>query len=415
MSTSKDSLDNRPHRFPGETSRPQEELALDTRAIHSGEAEHRVEGAVAPPIFQSSTFEVGGPRAQSTEVRYIRLHNTPNHRMLHAKLAALAHGETALVTSSGMAAISAALLSVLQQGDRLLAPRGLYGGTHGLLTQTFPRFGISVDFIDSQAPETWEAALHPTTRAIYVESISNPLMEVARLDEVSRFAQGHGLVSLIDNTFLSPCLFRPLDLGYDLELHSATKILNGHSDVVAGVVIGSQQQVDATRAILDHLGGCLDPHAAVLLHRGIKTLGVRARQQSLNALALARALEEHPAVQRVLYPGLEDHRDHRRAAELFDSFGTMLSFEPREEVDIQAFLGALRLAIVAPSLGGVETLVTQPAATSHKGLSPQEREAAGISDSMVRVSVGLEDSADLVTDFSAALHSATMALVTGED
>ena len=273
-------------------------FGLDTKLVHAGEPEPRIEGAVGMPIFQSSTYEYAGATSYH-DLKYIRLNNTPNHRVLHAKLAALENAEAALVTASGMAAVSTTLLTVLRAGDHLLAQNCLYGGTHDFVTRDFPALGLTVDFVDGDRPETWRAKLRPETKAIYVETMSNPLLEVADLEAAASFAREHGLVSIIDNTFASPVNFRPPEHGFDLSIHSCTKYMNGHDDIVAGAVIGRRALVEAANRKLGHLGGALDPHAAFLLHRGMKTLGVRVRQQNASALAIARFLEGHAAVAQV--------------------------------------------------------------------------------------------------------------------
>jgi cystathionine beta-lyase/cystathionine gamma-synthase len=383
---------------------PRPEAKLDTTLVHAGEPSPRYGGAVAMPVFQSSTFEYGG-QGRYDDVRYLRLSNSPNHDVLHRKLAAIEGGEAALVTASGMAAISATLLTVLRPGDHVLAQRTLYGGTHDLLAEMLARWGVHHDAIDAGDPSGWAAALRPTTRAIYVEALTNPLLEVADLPAVARFAREHGLCSLVDATFATPVLLRPIALGFDVVLHSATKYLNGHSDIVAGAVIGRARQVEDVRHTLNLLGGSLDPHACFLLHRGLKTLGVRVRQQCQTAMAVAQALHEHPAVARVCYPGLPSHPGHARARALLGGgFGAMLSFELVGGVEAaDRLVTRLRLAIDAPSLGGPETLVTRPAQTSHAGLEPGLRRALGIGDGLVRMSVGLEDADDLVADLRQAL------------
>lgn len=381
-------------------SRP---LKLDTKLVHAGEPEPRIAGAVAMPIFQSAMFEYAGETSYH-DLKYIRLNNTPNHAVLHAKLAALEEAEAALVTASGMAAISATLLTVLGGGGHLLAQDCLYGGTHDFLTQDFAALGLGFDFIDASDPGAWRARLRPETRAIYVEALTNPLLEVADLEAVVGFAREHGLVAIVDNTFPSPVNFRPLPFGFDLSLHSGTKYLNGHSDIVAGAVLGSRKLVAAITHRLNHLGGSLDPHACYLLHRGMKTLGLRVRHQNQSALALARALADHRAVARVNYPGLESHPGHARARRWFDGFGGMLSFELAGGLAAaRRFLGRVRLPVKAPSLGGVETLLTLPSLTSHAGMAPADRARLGISDGLIRVSVGIEAEEDLIDDFRQAL------------
>lgn len=376
---------------------------IHTSVVHGGQPDHPIEGAVVPPIFQSSTYLYGGQQNYE-DLKYIRLNNTPNHQMLHRKLALLENGEAALVTSSGMAAISATLLSLLKPGDHLLAQRGVYGGTHDFLTRDFPHFGIEFDFIDANDSRSWAAKLRPKTRAVYVESITNPLLEVGDLEGIVRFAREHHLTSLIDNTFASPVNFRPLALGFDVVLHSCTKYLNGHSDLVAGAVIGTAPLVKKVNSLLLHLGGALDPHACFLLDRGMKTLALRVECQNRNALRIARFLNRCPAVKKVHYPGLEDNASHRRAAQFFDGFGGMLSFELEGNTELaQRFIQRLRIPFEAPSLGGVESLITRPATTSHVGLSPEDRRSLGISDTLIRFSVGIEDCQDLLDDIQQAL------------
>lgn len=378
---------------------------IDTKLIHSGEPSPRVEGSVSIPIFQSAMFEYAG-ETDYHDLKYIRLNNTPNHDAVHAKLAALENAEAAVVTASGMAAISTALLAVLQAGDHLLAQNCLYGGTHDLITKDFAGFGLNYDFIDAGDPDSWKMKLQPNTRAIYVETMTNPLLEVADLKAVAAFAREQGLISLIDNTFASPVNFRPAEHGFDVSLHSGTKYLNGHSDIVAGACIGSSEIIGRIKKKLDHLGGSMDPHAVFLLHRGMKTLALRMRYQNESAMRIAHFLETHPAVERVNYPGLEGTRGHKHAAELFDGFGGMLSFEIRGGVaEADEFIKRTTLPIVAPSLGGVETLITRPSITSHAGMSPEDRERLRISDKLIRLSVGIEATEDLIADLEQALGS----------
>ncbi|MBI4500309.1 MAG: aminotransferase class I/II-fold pyridoxal phosphate-dependent enzyme [Gemmatimonadetes bacterium] len=376
---------------------------LATRAIHAGEPEPRIMGSVTVPIFQSAMFETAGGEGYH-DIRYIRLNNTPNHQALHAKLAAMEGAEAGLVAASGMAAITSALLAVLSTGDHLLIQDSLYGGTHDFVTHDLPDFGISYDFIDADDAGSWKGKLKPTTRAIYVEAMSNPLLQVTDLKAAAAFAKENGLVSLIDNTFASPVNFRPAEWGFDLSLHSCTKYLNGHSDIVAGAAIGRKDLVEKVRHKLNHLGGSLDPHACFLLDRGIKTLVVRMKHHNESALTVARFLEGHAAVARVNYPGLDSHPRRRRVEELFDGFSGMLSFEAKGGLKAaERFIERVTIPIKAPSLGGVESLVTQPARTSHSGMNPEDRKLLGISDSLIRVSVGLEATEDLIEDFEQAL------------
>ena len=376
---------------------------LETQVVHAGDPRPRIDGAVEMPIFQSATFEYRG-EARYDDVRYLRLNNSPNHLALHAKLAALEGAQAALVTASGMAAITTTLLTVLSAGDHLLAQSCLYGGTHDFVTREFAGLGLSAGFIDADRPDTWEAQLKPNTRAIYVEAMTNPLLEVADLAAVVEFARAHGLVTLIDNTFASPVNFRPIAAGFDLALHSATKYLNGHSDIVAGAVIGRGDLIERIRHKANHLGGTLGPHAAFLLNRGLKTLVLRVRYQNDSTLRLARFLEAHPAVTAVHYAGLASHPRHERARRLFAGFGGVLSFELQGgAARADEFASRVRIPAVAPSLGGVHTLLTRPATTSHSGLTREDRLRLGISDGLLRLSVGIESTEDLIEDFTQAL------------
>jgi cystathionine beta-lyase/cystathionine gamma-synthase len=377
---------------------------IETKLIHAGEPDPRILGAVSMPIFQSAMFEYKGEKTYH-DLKYIRLNNTPNHAALHKKLAALENGEAALVTASGMAAISTSLLALLSAGDHLLAQDCLYGGTHDFLTRDLPGMGIAYDFIDGNDPDSWKAKLRPTTRVIYVETMTNPLLQVADLEAVVSFAKAHGLVSVVDNTFASPINFRPPEIGFDLSLHSCTKYLNGHSDIVAGAIIGRSRLVEKITHKLNHLGGSLDPHACFLLHRGMKTLAVRMTYQNESALKIARFLDGHEAVAQVNYPGLENHPGHQRAKELFEGFSGMLSFELKGGMEAaERFMAKTTLPVIAPSLGGIETLLTRPATTSHSGMPPDERRRLGISDGLIRLSVGIEATEDLIADFAQALE-----------
>ena len=381
-----------------------DELGLETRAIHAGRIEPRVEGASVTPIFQSAVWEHHAEGAGYHDVRYPRLSNLPNHTVLGRRLAALEGGEAGLVAGSGMAAISTALLALLGEGGHLLIQDQLYGGTHAFVTKDLTACGQAYDFVGPSDSASWKAKLRPNTRVIYFEAMTNPLLRVADHRAVVACAREHRLVSLIDSTFTTPVLFRPLELGYDVVLHSCTKYLNGHSDLVAGAAIGSAALVQRIKTRLDHLGGALDPHACFLLERGLKTLVLRVRRQCDSALTLARRLASHPGIARVNYAGLESHPDHARALELFSGFGGMLSFVPQGGVEAaRRLLARLEIPTHGPSLGGVETLVTRPATTSHASLTADERTRVGIEDALIRVSVGIESVEDLIRDFEQAL------------
>lgn len=378
-------------------------MKLETRLIHQGEPRPRIGGAITVPIFQSSTFEFYGGDDYH-EIPYVRLSNTPNHLVLGEKLRNLEGAEAGLVTSSGMSAIATTFLALLSSGDHILVQADLYGGTHHLITSMFADYGITYSFVDGSDPSQWGECLTPTTRGIYLETLSNPLLKIPDLQGAVGFAREHGLISMIDNTFASPVNFEAAEFGFDVVLHSATKYLNGHSDVAAGAILGRDDLVKKIKKRLDHLGGVLDPHACFLLHRGLKTLALRVRQQNENAFVLAKFLEEHPAVTSVHYPGLSGDPFHEQAVKYLQGFGGMVSFTVEGGLPVaHAWQKELKLPLSAASLGGVETLVTIPAENSHAGLTADELKDAGIDRSLIRVSVGIEAVDDLVEDFSQAL------------
>jgi cystathionine beta-lyase/cystathionine gamma-synthase len=374
-----------------------------TKAIHAGRLDPRVSGAITTPIFQTSTYEYHGENYH--DVGYIRLSNSPNHILLGERLAAMEGSEAALATGSGMAAISTTLLTFLSTGDHILVQDCLYGGTTSLLNTEFPRLGITYSPIPRDDPSVWPGKVKANTKMVYVESLTNPLVQVADLEAIVAFAREHGLITVIDNTFASPANFRPAELGFDLVMESATKYLNGHTDVCAGVVAGSEEYVTMVKNTLDHLGGVLDAHACFLLERGLKTLPVRVREQNGSAMKIAQFLEAHPKVATVNYPGLTSHPDHARAARLFDGYGAMLSLELRGGVEAaNALLSRVTIPAHAASLGGVESLIVRPAAATHGSVPPEERARSGISDALIRFSIGLEDTEDIIEDLANALN-----------
>ena len=382
--------------------------ALGSNVVHAGAPRPQIEGAVVTPVFQSANYLMDDEDRYDA-VRYIRLSNSPNHYTLQTRLAVCEGAERALVAASGMAAISSTILAHLSSGDHLLAQQTLYGGTQTFLEHDLPRFGIDaspIDLADPAGPELWEKALSPRTRMIYVETISNPLMEVGDLQSLVEFARRHDLVTVIDNTFATPVNFRPIEMGFDLVVHSATKYLNGHSDIVAGVAAGSDELIETIHQLMLHLGGSLDPHACYLFERGLKTLVLRVQRQGANALSLARFLSDRQEIKRVNYPGLPDDPGHEFASRWFDGFGGMLSFYLDDRAQAERFLAALKMSLHAASLGGVETLVVRPSRSSHLGLSDDERDKQGITDDLIRVSVGIEDSDDIIGDFRQALEAA---------
>ena len=378
------------------------EHRIETVAVHSGEPRPAPEGSVVFPIYQGTVFEFDESKH---DLRYIRYNSTPTQRYLHDKLAGLEGTEAALATGSGMAALTATLLTFLRPGDHFLAVEGLYGGTYDFITRHADELGMKCTFVDGGRPETWEAARKPNTRMFLVETITNPLMRVPRLREVVAFAREQRVLSLIDNTFATPVNFRPLQAGFDLSFHSASKYLNGHSDLVAGCVLGSQAHIDRVRGTLNLFGGTLDPHAGFLLARGLKTLALRVRAQNAVGMALAGFLASQAKESAVNYPGLESHPDHGHARKMLAGFGGMLSIRLLGGLQaVERLFAALEVAYVATSLGGVETLVIRPAVTSHAGMDPEERRRVGVTDDLVRISCGIEHPEDLIEDFRRALE-----------
>jgi methionine-gamma-lyase len=379
-----------------------------TTAVH-GRHEARP-GPLATPIVQTSTFAFGS----AAEVRrhlegdeelflYTRYSN-PTVRELEESLAAVEDAESALALSSGMAAMTTAVASLVRSGDEVLASSSLYGGTVRLLTDLLPRFGVDTRFVGAAELGCVDRVAGERSRLLIVESPTNPGLEIVDLAKVCASAHARGLVVVVDNTFATPFLQRPLALGADLVMHSLTKALAGHSDVIGGALAGSRARIDAARATMKVLGGCMDPHAAFLVLRGIKTLHLRVERQCDNALALARRLEGHEAVRRVLYPGLPSHPGHEVARRQMAAFGGMVTLVLAGGLPAaERFYDRLRLVARAASLGGVESLASLPVHTSHYGLPEGKLREAGIDPGMVRLSLGVEDASDLIADVERAL------------
>ena len=381
-----------------------------TTAIHGGEPKrHGVGGPVGTPICRTSTFTFSSTaemklwaEGKSKAYIYTRYGN-PTLSVAEEKIAALEGGEAAVVTASGMAAISSALLGVLKCGDELISTAQVYGGSYRLMRDVFPDMGIKVHHVGTDLAGLEEMA-SPRTRCLYVETPTNPTLRLVDLHRAIAFAKKHKLVAIIDNTFATPVLQNPLAMGYDIVVHSATKALAGHSDVIAGVAIGSKHSMERIRHMVIYLGGSMDPEAAYLLIRGIRTLGVRVERQCENAMVVARFLEKHPKVARVHYPGLPSHADHKLAKKQMRGFGTMLAFDLKGGLPAaRRFCDRVQLFLLAASLGGVESLVILPIYSSHYDMSAEELQRAGVSPGTVRVSVGLEDSQDLIADLQQAL------------
>jgi cystathionine beta-lyase/cystathionine gamma-synthase len=375
-----------------------------TRAVHAGEPPAEVGTPVVNPIVPSTTF-YGDPSGEG-EVLYTRYLNGPNHLSLAKRLAALEGAEDALPLASGMAAMACALLSCLRAGDHVVATNAIYGGTRILLDSELSRLGISTTYADLTTAG-WESAFQPNTRVVLGETPSNPLLRVLDLRAISDAAHARGAVVIVDATFASPINLRPLEHGVDVVMHSGTKYLGGHSDVTAGVLAGSAARIAAVRERARVWGPVLDPHACWLLERGIKTLALRMERHNANGMAVARWAEAEPGIARVHYPGLASHPDHEIARRSLDGFGGMIGIEVEGGGEAATrFVGALQLAKLAPSLGGVETLVTEPRHTSHYAMTPEERAANGIRDGFIRISLGIEDADDLIADFAQALAAA---------
>jgi cystathionine beta-lyase/cystathionine gamma-synthase len=336
------------------------------------------------------------------EVRYTRYGTNPNHLALAEKMRALEGAEASLVLGSGNAASALTLLTLAAAGDHVVAARQLYGGTLRLLTRELPRLGIETTFVDR--PEQWVEALRPNTRLLWLELPVNPTLRVPDIRPIAALAAEHGIPLVVDATFATPVNFQPLRFGAAIALHSATKYLGGHCDITAGMVSGAAAPIEAIRQTLISFGPVLDPHAAWLLERGLKTLPVRMARHNENGMSVAAWLERHPAVVRVHYPGLPSHPDHALACELLQGFGGMVSIVVRggDEAALRV-VNRLRLLCVAPSLGGVESLVSMPRYTSHAALGAAERHALGIEDGFVRISLGIEDAADIIADLEQAL------------
>ena len=335
---------------------------------------------------------------------YTRHGNNPNQLEIGKRLAALEGAEGAIFLSSGMGATALAHLAVLQSGDHLLASHWIYGGTRTFFTRELSRLGIDVTYVDPSSAREWRSRMRKTTRAIFVETPTNPLARVLDLEPLAKLCQGQGMVLIVDSTFATPVNFRPLEHGADIVIHSATKYLNGHSDVIAGAVVSNSDVVEEVRSLLKIWGQALDPHAAWLVDRGMKTLAVRMDRHNSNAMALASWAAEHPRVSAVHYPGLESHPDHELAGRILDGYGGIVGLEVEGGAPAaERVLRRLRVASHAPSLGGVETLVSEPRLTSHAASTAKERRAQGIPDGFIRVSVGIEDARDLIADFKRAL------------
>lgn len=379
----------------------------ETEAVRAGADLSKKNGPLATPIYQTSTFEVTDSeqqlRATHTDMFYTRYGN-PTHTVAESAIAELEGAEASLLFASGMGAITTTVFALLKAGDHVVAQRDIYGGVTKFFSQWLPKLGIETTFVDTVEYDHHVKAIRPNTRMLYLESPTNPTLRVIDLNKVAAIAQQHNLISMIDSTFATPINQRPAEFGIDLVMHSGTKYFGGHSDLICGIVAGRRDLIDKIHETRTTLGGTMDPHAAWLLLRGIKTLAVRVQRQNLNALRVAQHLAKHSAVRRVHYPFLDSHPQHALATQQMHGGGGVLSFEVDGSAqDAIRVAESLRLFTLAPSLGGVDSLVTLPVLTSHAMISAEQRQKMGVTEQLIRLSIGIENADDLIADLDHAL------------
>lgn len=369
-----------------------------TQSVHSGSEGDKLYKGTVTPIFPSSAYDYEDVPA----TLYPRYFNTPNQQAVAEKLAALENAEDGIVFSSGMAAILTSIFAMMKNGDHAVFQSDLYGGTFHAVINELPRYGMEYTMVDAAIPENFTKAIRPETRVIYIETPSNPTLKITDISAVSSIAKAHGITTIIDNTFASPVNQNPIDLGIDIVIHSGTKYIGGHSDICCGVALATRSLIQKIRERAIHFGGSLDAHTCWLVERSLKTIVLRVRQQNLNAITIAQYLKTNSHIRHVYYPGLVDHPGHAIArAQMPGGFGGMLSFELN--TDAHQFMSKLKLIKRAISLGGVESTITSPARTSHSKMSASERSSIGVTENLVRLSVGIEDSNDLIDDIQQAL------------
>ncbi len=387
------------------------ELKLNSKCVHAGIDEYEF-GPVVPPIYQTSTFKFASTeqgaalfKGEAKGYIYTRLSN-PTIEAMENAVADLEEGYKALGCSSGMSAITTALMALINAGDHVICSKAVYGPTTNLIKDILGRFNIDHTFVDTTKIENVKAAITDKTKVVYIETPANPTLDITDIEETANLAHENGALLVVDNTFLSPALQQPLKLGADVVLHSMTKFLNGHADVVAGVLVAKNEELYLKlKGTLKQLGGVIDPFNAFLVHRGIKTLGLRMEKHCANAQKIAEFLERHPKVAWVSYPGLESHPQHEVAKKQQYGYGGMISFELKGGLEAgKTVMDSVKLCTLAVSLGGVETLIQHPASMTHLSMGKELREAAGITDGLVRLSVGIEDADDLIADLSQALE-----------
>ncbi|MCB0437599.1 MAG: PLP-dependent transferase [Mangrovimonas sp.] len=379
-------------------------LGLNTVCVHTGEVEDLTFKGAISPIYLSTSYEFDEVDA----LRYPRNFNTPNQEALCAKIAALEHTEAALLFGSGMAALSAVFMAFLKSGDHLVVQNTLYGGAVNFIRQEFPKFGIEYTFTEGYEVDDFAAAIKPNTKLIHIETPSNPLLTITDIQGVANLAKSRGILTVIDNTFASPVNQNPIDFGIDIVMHSATKYMGGHSDILAGALAASHQYIDIIKDSAKNFGGNLSDFTVWMLERSMKTMGIRVKAQNRNAKKMAKWLSNHELVTQVNYPGLKSHPQYELAKTQMKGFGGMLSFELKPEVDPLKFMHALKYIKPVGSLAGVESTILLPAKTSHALLTPDQRATMGVSDRLIRFSVGIESKDDLMDDISQALEKALL-------
>jgi len=397
---------------------------LETTAVHGaklhGDQTHetvREHGPMALPIFQTSTFQVADNDEQlrvTNSDRYYTRYGNPTNTAAEQTIAQLENVDRALTFASGMGAITTTMLALLKSGDHVVAQRDIYGGVIKFLAQWLPKLGIETTFVDTTDYAQYERAIRPNTRLIHIESPTNPTLRVVDMKKIAAMARAHGLLTMIDATFGTPINQHPAELGIDLIMHSGTKYLGGHTDLICGVVAGRAELIEKIFSTRTTLGNCMDPHASWMLVRGMKTLAVRVARQNENALRVAEYLQQHAKVRRVYYPFLKSHPEYAVARAQMSGGGGMVSFEVEGSAeDARRVSEALRMFTLAPSLGGVESLVCLPVLTSHLMISPEHREKMGVTDQLLRLSVGIENADDLIADLEQALAGVGTAQIVG--
>ncbi|MFY0604245.1 MAG: aminotransferase class I/II-fold pyridoxal phosphate-dependent enzyme [Flavobacteriaceae bacterium] len=374
-------------------------LGINTICTHVGEVkDEQFKGAISP-IYMSSSYAFDGVDVK----RYPRYFNTPNQEALCRKIAALEKTENALIFGSGMAAVSTTLLAFLHKGDHIVLQKTLYGGTYNFMVEECNKFGIEYSFTEGLSTENFASLIRPNTKILYIETPSNPLLTITDMQAISNLAKSKGIISIIDNTFASPINQNPIDFGIDIMIHSATKYMGGHSDILAGAVAASNEHIDKIWNIAKNLGGSLSDFTVWMLERSLKTMNLRVKEQSKNALVMAQYLDKNENIAQVYYPGLKSHPDYELAKKQMSSFGGMLSFELVEDIDAMEFQNSLELIKPSMSLAGVESTMLNPSKTSHALLSEEERENQGIKDGLIRFSVGIEEPEDIIADIEQAI------------